>query len=84
MDDFSARNIMRNKQIFIPNSLDGNSVWHGDSEFSDKNSDPRQIFRPVFLRSFRTQVNDLITSMHSASQMFCWMQGRSIYRAART
>lgn len=81
MDDFSARNIMRNKQIFIPETLDGNSVWQGVSEFPDRNSATRQFFRPLFLRSFSTQVNDLITSINSASRLFCWLSGWSVHRA---
>jgi hypothetical protein len=84
MDDFSARNIMRNKQIFIPKTLDGNSVWRGVSEFPDRNSATRQFFRPLFLRSFSTQVNDLIESIHSSSELVCVMRGAQICRADRT
>ncbi|MFA6417479.1 MAG: hypothetical protein WCW61_04855 [Patescibacteria group bacterium] len=72
---------MRNKQIFIPKTLDGNSVWSGVSEFPDRNSATRQIFRHLLLRSFSTQVNDLITSVSSANRLFSWLSGLPVHRA---
>lgn len=61
--------------------LDGISVRLGVNVNADRISAAGQTFRPLFLRSFNTQVNDLITSIHSANRLFSWLSGWSFHRA---
>lgn len=81
MDIFSARNIMNNNWIYFPLMPDGISVRLGVSVNADRISAAGQIFRPLFLRSFSTQVDDLITCISSANRLFCWLTGWSVHRA---
>jgi|GEM_PF-3012284 len=81
MDNFSAHNIMNINRIYFPTMRDGNSVQRSESVKADRISAAGQNFRHLLLRTFSTQVNDLITSIHSASRLFCWLSGWLVHRA---